>query len=55
MKSGTLLPYILRRMAQLLPIVLIIVVINFVLIHLAPGDPTAYLLGDQPVSAEFVE
>lgn len=55
MKSGILLPYALRRVAQLVPIVFIIVVINFVLIHLAPGDPTAYLIGDQPVTAEFVE
>jgi peptide/nickel transport system permease protein len=46
--------YVLARVAQLLPIVLIVVVVNFLLIRLAPGDPTAYLIGDAPVSEEFV-
>lgn len=46
--------YLARRLAQLLPILLVIVVLNFVLIHVAPGDPSLYLIGDAPTSDEFV-
>jgi ABC-type dipeptide/oligopeptide/nickel transport system permease component len=46
--------YLLTRLAQIVPIVLIIIVINFFLIHLAPGDPIAYIIGDAPVPEEIV-
>jgi peptide/nickel transport system permease protein len=46
--------YLAKRVAQLLPILLLILILNFVLIHLAPGDPSLYLIGDAPVSDEFV-
>lgn len=46
--------YLLKRLAQVVPIVLIIVVVNFFLIHLAPGDPIAYIIGDAPVPEEAV-
>jgi ABC-type dipeptide/oligopeptide/nickel transport system permease component len=46
--------YLAKRIAQLVPILLIILVLNFILIHLAPGDPTLYLIGDAPVSDDFV-
>jgi peptide/nickel transport system permease protein len=46
--------YLLKRLAQVVPIVLIMVVINFFLIHLAPGDPIAYIIGDAPVPEEQV-
>jgi len=46
--------YLAKRLVQLLPILLIILILNFILIHLAPGDPTLYLIGDAPVSEEFV-
>lgn len=46
--------YLLKRLAQVVPIILIIVVVNFVLIHLAPGDPIVYIIGDAPVSEEVV-
>jgi peptide/nickel transport system permease protein len=38
----------------LLPIVVIIVTVNFFLIRLAPGDPIVYIIGDAAVSEEFV-
>jgi peptide/nickel transport system permease protein len=38
--------YIMRRILQLVPVVLVIVVLNFVLIHLAPGDPAQMLAGE---------
>jgi peptide/nickel transport system permease protein len=38
--------YILRRILQLVPVALAIVVINFTLVHLAPGDPAQVLAGE---------
>jgi len=49
------LSFLLKRLAQLLPVVLIIIVFNFILMHTAPGDPIYYLIGDAPVSQEFVD
>jgi ABC-type dipeptide/oligopeptide/nickel transport system permease component len=54
MKSGSMGRYVVRRLLQLLPVVFIIVVVNFVLIRLAPGDPIVYVIGDAPVSDEYV-
>jgi ABC-type dipeptide/oligopeptide/nickel transport system permease component len=54
MKPGSMGAYLAVRLAQLLPVVVVIIVVNFVLIRLAPGDPMAYLIGDAPVSEEFV-
>jgi ABC-type dipeptide/oligopeptide/nickel transport system permease component len=54
MGSGTMSGYVARRFAQLLPIILVIVVVNFFLIRLAPGDPISYIIGDAAVSEEFV-
>jgi peptide/nickel transport system permease protein len=42
------------RLLETVPVLLVIVSINFVLIHAAPGDPTLYLLGDAPVSEEYI-
>lgn len=36
------------------PILLVIITINFILVRAAPGDPTLYLIGDAPVSDEYV-
>lgn len=38
--------YVLRRVAQLLPAVLGIVMVGFLLVQLAPGDPVSVLAGD---------
>lgn len=46
--------YLLKRLAQIVPIILVIVVVNFFLVHLAPGDPIVYIVGDAPVSEEIV-
>jgi peptide/nickel transport system permease protein len=50
-----MLNYVLRRVLQLIPIIIIIICINFFLIHLAPGDPISYLVGDAPVDQSFVD
>ena len=39
-------PYLLRRLAQLLPTALFILLTGFLLIHLAPGDPVLALAGE---------
>jgi ABC-type dipeptide/oligopeptide/nickel transport system permease component len=38
--------YLLRRVARLAPVTLAVLVFNFLLIHLAPGDPIHMLAGD---------
>jgi peptide/nickel transport system permease protein len=46
--------YALRRVVQILPVMLFIAVVNFLLIHLAPGDPAAALAGEG-APQEFIE
>lgn len=38
--------YLVRRVLQLVPVVLLILAINFAIINLAPGDPVQILAGD---------
>ncbi|MFN0160110.1 MAG: ABC transporter permease [Burkholderiales bacterium] len=49
-----LLLYALRRLAQALPLILAIIVINFTLIHAAPGDPVDILLGQGEADPQIV-
>lgn len=44
--------YVLQRIAQAVPVLLVLVVFNFVLIHAAPGDPI-YLLAGQSGDATY--
>jgi peptide/nickel transport system permease protein len=46
--------YILRRCAQAIPLLLGVVIVNFLLIQLAPGDPVTLLVGDYPAPEEYV-
>lgn len=39
--------YILRRIVLLIPVILIVGLVVFTLVHLTPGDPAAIILGDQ--------
>lgn len=39
--------YILRRLVHLVPVILIVGLVVFTLVHLTPGDPAAVILGDQ--------
>lgn len=43
--SGILKGRLLRRLAQSIILILLLVVFNFFLIHIAPGDPVNYLAG----------
>lgn len=38
--------YIVRRLLQMIPTIFVIIVINFFLIHLAPGDPARVMAGE---------
>lgn len=46
--------YILRRLALLIPVVLVVGIVVFALVHLTPGDPAAVILGDR-ATAEDIE
>jgi len=39
--------YVLRRLLQIIPLFLAVLVLIFVLVHLIPGDPVSTLLGDR--------
>jgi peptide/nickel transport system permease protein len=54
-KSGGLALFTLQRLLQAIPLLLGVVVINFTLIQLAPGDPATILIGDYPAPPEYVE
>lgn len=47
--------YVRSRALQLIPVLLVIVILNFALIRLAPGDPTYYLVGEATASKEYLE
>ena len=49
-----LLIYALKRIAQALPLILVIIAINFALIHAAPGDPVDILLGQGEADPQVV-
>lgn len=46
--------FIFRRLAEALPLLLAVVVLNFLIIHMAPGDPIQALIGDFPAPPEYV-
>jgi peptide/nickel transport system permease protein len=50
-----MLNYVFWRLVQLIPIVFIIVCINFILVRLAPGDPVLYMIGDAPTNQQLVD
>jgi peptide/nickel transport system permease protein len=46
--------YILRRLLMLIPVMLIVGIVVFMLVHLTPGDPAAVILG-QSATGEQIE
>ncbi|SJZ97561.1 ABC transporter permease [Consotaella salsifontis] len=48
----SLLPYIFRRILQLIPTLVFILVVVFVLVRLLPGDPASALIGDRALDAD---
>jgi peptide/nickel transport system permease protein len=47
--------YLFARLAWAAPIVLAILIINFLIIHLVPGDPVQALVGDFPTPPGYIE
>ena len=47
--------YLLARLAWAVPIVFAILVINFLIIHIVPGDPIQALVGDFPAPPGYAE
>ncbi len=45
--------YILRRLILLIPVMLIVGVVVFMLIHITPGDPAAVMLGDRATGEQI--
>ena len=54
-EGGGLATYVVRRFVNAVPLVLGVIVVNFVLIALAPGDPVTHLIGEFPAPADYVE
>jgi len=47
--------YLLERLAWAMPIVLAIVIINFLIVHIVPGDPVEALVGDFPTPPGYAD
>jgi len=48
--------YIFRRVPQLVPLIIFAIVLNFTLMHLAPGSPLDYLIGGgEVVPQEYID
>lgn len=45
--------YIGRRFLHAIPLLIGIIVVNFLITHLAPGDPVLVLIGDMPAPPEY--
>ena len=45
--------YILRRLMLLIPVMLIVGIVVFMLIHMTPGDPAAVILGDRATGEQI--
>jgi peptide/nickel transport system permease protein len=50
---STLYRYVGRRLLEIVPLVFAVVAINFVLVHLAPGDPALFLAGENSNSEQL--
>jgi peptide/nickel transport system permease protein len=47
--------YILRRLVLLLPVILVVGVVVFALVHVTPGDPAAVILGDRATPEQIAQ
>jgi peptide/nickel transport system permease protein len=54
MRSG-FFSFTVRRLVQIVPTIIVIAIVNFVLIRLAPGDPALYLVGATQAPPEVYE
>ena len=47
--------YVAGRLLQAVPLIFVVMIINFILIHTAPGDPIHLLIGEGAASQELIE
>ncbi len=47
--------YVLSRLGWGVVIILAILILNFLIVHMVPGDPLAALLGDFPVPSGYAD
>src|SRR5207244_12166539 len=50
--DSAMLAFVVRRLAALVPVLFVVAVFVFSLIHITPGDPAAYMLGPSASPAE---
>ena len=50
-----LVTFILKRLLYAVPLVVAVVVVNFILIKAAPGDPVTVLIGDYPATQDYID
>src|SRR5690606_31577550 len=48
-----MLAYIVRRIVMLIPVLLVVGVVVFALVHITPGDPAAVMLGQNATSEQI--
>ena len=46
--------YILKRLLQMIPVLLAVAILIFTLMYFVPGDPVQIMLGDSAASEEMV-
>lgn len=46
--------YVLRRIVLLIPVLIVVAIVDFIIIHLTPGDPAAIMLGSDAVEADLI-
>ena len=47
--------YIIKRLLSLIPVLFIVSIAIFLLIHITPGDPAAMMLGDQATNEAIAQ
>lgn len=47
--------FVIRRILSAIPMVLAVIIVNFLLIQAAPGDPATVLVGDYPAPPEYLD
>ena len=47
--------YLLKRIISLLPVLLVVAIVDFIIIHLTPGDPASVMLGSQATEEELAK
>ncbi|KAB2338607.1 ABC transporter permease [Cytobacillus depressus] len=47
--------YIIKRLFALIPVLFVVSIVIFSIIHLTPGDPTSYMLGEEATEEQLAE